>query len=115
MFKQCPKCSFQWPRQLDFLGDPSLEAIGYQANFGDLMAGIFLFNHDCNGTLAVPADAFKDLYAGPIFKERATASRECPGHCLHEDDLDPCPARCECAYVREILQVVKKWPKKVEA
>ncbi len=115
MFKRCPKCFFKWPQRFDFLSDPSLEVLGYQVNFGNLTAGIFLFNHDCFGTLAVPAGAFKDLCHGPIFKERATGSRECPGNCLREDDLAPCPTRCECAYVREILQVVKKWPKKAEA
>ena len=115
MFKQCPKCFFEWPRRVDFLDDPNLDPIGYQVNFNALAAGIFLFNHNCNGTLGVPASEFLDLYKGPLFKERATDSPECPGHCLHEDDLDPCPARCECAYVRQILHLIKKWPKKIEA
>ena len=90
-------------------------AIGYQVNFKSLDAGIFLFNHRCKGTLAIPAEQFRDLYKGPIFKERATGSDDCPGHCLHEDQLDPCPVRCECAYVREILQIIRRWPKPVEA
>lgn len=97
---------------MDFLNDPGLKPIGYQANFEALTAGIFLFNHDCYGTLAIPAGEFGDLYAGPIFKERATGSRECPGYCLHEDELAPCPARCECAYVREILQLITAWCQK---
>jgi hypothetical protein len=112
MFKKCPKCSFQWARRLDFLQDPNLAPIGYQANFKSLAAGIFLFNHDCKGTLAIPAKEFQDLYHGPIFKERATGSPECTEKCLHQADLTPCPAQCECAFVREILQVVNKWPKK---
>ena len=115
MFKRCPKCYFEWSRRADFLGDPNLEPIGYQVNFSALKAGIFLFNHDCKGTLAIAVGEFSDLYSGPIFKERADGSQECPGQCLHEDNLAPCPAHCECAYVREILQLIRKWPKKVEA
>ena len=37
---------------------------------------------------------------------------ECPEFCLHKSELRPCPAKCECAYVREIIQVIKDWPKK---
>lgn len=114
MFKQCPKCSFQWPRRLDFLQDPDLVPIGYQVNFKSLAAGIFLFNHSCKGTLAIRAHDFQDLYHGPIFKQRATGGPECQEKCLHEADLAPCPARCECSFVREILQVVRQWPKKTE-
>lgn len=115
MFKCCPKCHFEWPRRDDFLHDPELKVIGYQVNFKNLAAGIFLFNHSCFGTLAIRAEDFLDLYHGPIFKERATGGPECPGHCLHEDDLAPCPSHCECAYVREILQLIRKWPKNVTA
>lgn len=115
MFKRCPKCHFEWQQRTDFLEEPGLQVIGYQVNFDALAAGIFLFNHDCKGTLAIPAAEFLDLHHGPIFKERATDSPHCPGYCLHEDELDPCPVRCECVYVREILQVIKQWPKKVIA
>jgi len=111
MFKVCPKCATRWPHRADFLSDPGLQLVGYQANFKALEAGILLFNHTCRTTLALMAEDFKDLYSGPVFVERATGSAECGGHCLHKDDLGPCPARCECAYVRHILQLIKTWPK----
>ena len=60
----------------------------------------------------IPAGNFKDLYDGPVFKDRLLSTEQCPEYCLHEDQLDPCPAKCECAYVREILQTVQRWPKK---
>ena len=115
MFKRCPACGHAWSVRNDFLSDPGLRVIGYQVNFGSLEAGVFLFNHTCKGTLAIHAHEFKDLSCGPMYKERATGGEECQGHCLHEDDLGPCPARCECAYVRDILQIVRQWPKPVEA
>ena len=111
MFKKCPNCGFEWSSRRDFLDDPTLEIIGYQANFEELAAGIFLFNHSCHGTLAIPSGRFEDLYQGPIFARRAEDSEECPGYCLQEEELEPCPVECECAYVREIIQTIRHWPK----
>jgi hypothetical protein len=25
--------------------------------------------------------------------------------------VEPCPSQCECAYIREILQIIRNWPK----
>jgi hypothetical protein len=111
MFKSCPNCHQEWASRSCFLCDPGLELIGYQANFKAVKAGIFLFNHTCRGTLAIPAEAFIDLYNGPMFKERLNGHAQCPEHCLHEADLDPCPLQCECSFVRQVLQIVREWPK----
>jgi hypothetical protein len=111
-FKKCSLCGFEWPTRDAFLEDPALELIGYQVNFEALKLGFFMFNHICKNTLSVRAGDFWDLYNGPVFKERATGGEQCPEYCLHQDVLDPCPAQCECAFVREILQVIKTWPKK---
>ena len=110
-FKQCTSCGFKWSTRDQFLEDPDIELVGYQVNFVELLAGFFLFNHSCGTTLAVLSEAFEDLYDGPVFSERATGSEECQEHCLHEDDLSPCPVPCECAFVREIIQHIKSWPK----
>ena len=111
-FKKCPPCGTKWMNRDDFLGDPDIEMIGYQADFEELTAGLFLFNHICRGTLAVNAGIFQDLYDGPILEERIEGTEACLGYCEHEDELRPCPNQCECAYVREIIQVIRHWPKK---
>jgi hypothetical protein len=113
-FRKCPCCGFKWESREGFLCDPNIYIIGYQADFEELTTGLFYFNHSCKGTLTIRAHYFNDLYDGPIFEERATRSDLCPGHCLHLGELDPCPAECECAYVREIVQIIKAWSKKVE-
>ena len=110
-FGRCANCGFVWPTRASFLKDPALKVIGYQVNFEALKLGLFLFNHTCRGTLSVRAEAFWDLYPGPIFKERATGSAQCPEHCLFQEELSACPAQCECAYVREILQIIKNGPR----
>jgi hypothetical protein len=110
-FKKCTKCGFVWPERASLLKDPQLRLIGYQANFEGLMEGFFLFTHGCGTTFSIRAGDFRDLYSGPMFTERLIGTEECGGYCLREDDLRPCPARCACAYAREIGQIILKWPK----
>ena len=112
LFKKCTCCDWPWFSRDELLQDSRLELIGYQVNFGELELGYFLFNHlICQSTIAVPAGLFKDLYEGPIFSERKTDTENCPGYCGDKDILDPCAQECECTYVREIVQIVRNWPK----
>ncbi len=110
-FKTCSKCGFVWPERVSFLSDSQLHMVGYQVDFDELMAGLFLFSHSCGTTFSVPASNFQELYDGPIFRERLNGTEKCPGCCLRGNDLHPCPEKCECAYVLEITQIVSKWPK----
>ena len=111
MFKQCPKCAYLWNDRRMFLSDPDIQMIGYQVNFENLELGYFLFNHlSCGTTLAISASLFIDLYDGPIYAQPKTGSEECEQHCLYQNDLESCSVPCECAYVREIIQIVKEWP-----
>jgi hypothetical protein len=66
-------------------------------------------------TLGIRAGRFLDLVGGPKVRRRATGSNECPGYCLHRDELRPCPAECECAYVREAIYLRADWPKNPRA
>lgn len=105
-------CRHTWNGRTEFLADPDIEIIGYQVHFKDLKKGLFLFSHSCNTSLSIPSGRFTDLYRGEMVEERKTGTEECPGYCLHQDELQPCPARCECAYVREIIQIIRNWPKR---
>ena len=112
IFKECTCCKHPWYSREDFLGDSKLEFVGYQVNFGNLELGYFLFNHlNCQSTIAVHAVLFRDIYDGPVFSERKTFSDKCPGYCNDREALNVCGAECECAYVREIMQIVREWPK----
>ncbi len=112
VFKDCPHCGTRWPCRNQFLADPGLELVGYQVDFLDLRLGLLLFNHHpCGTTLAIRAESLEDLYDGPVYTKRQTGSEACQGHCLRRDDLDRCFVLCECAWVREILQIIRDWPK----
>lgn len=108
VFKICPKCGFEWKNRESFLADQAVSIIGYQVNFDKLETGFFLFNHTCKGTFGIYVYHFRDLYSGEIFTERATGSNDCMEYCLKVEMLDSCPAKCECAFVREIIQKLKK-------
>jgi hypothetical protein len=111
IFKKCTCCDFPWFSRTEFLQDENTKLVGYQANFCQLELGYFLFNHQtCESTIAIPAGLFKDMYAGPLFSERLTGTEVCQGFCADMDAIEPCDAQCECAYVREIMQIIRNWP-----
>jgi hypothetical protein len=112
VFKTCPHCSGVWPSRREFLHDDSLHLVGYQVDFERLSLGLLLFNHRaCGTTLAVRAGEFRDLYDGPVYERHAHGEAPCPEYCLNRSELGRCPAECECAWVREILAIVRGWPK----
>ncbi len=112
MFKQCSMCSKKWDLRDDFLADPDILYLGYQIHFENLETGWFMFNHSCGTTLAFPVSEFSDLYEGPVFKKSQNGTKQCPGYCAKRDSTTPCPLQCECAYVREVIQIINQWPKK---
>ena len=108
-FKRCPGCFTFWESRDDFLADPSLELNGYKADFQKLEYGLFFFTHkidNCCSTMALEARDFIDLYSGNIYPERKTLSEECPRYCIDGKQLSRCDALCECAFVREIIQII---------
>ena len=112
-FKKCSSCGQIWQTREEFVEDPETKMVGYQVSFPSFHEGLFLFDHKlCETSLAIRAGEFKDFYDGPIYSERSVDTEDCPQYCLYKDNLERCPAKCECAYVREIIQIVKNWPKK---
>ena len=114
VFKKCTKCGLNWTDRKDFLADQDVVLAGYQSNFTHLLEGFFLFLHnttDCGTTVAIPAGQFSDLHNGPIFAKKVSGTSACPGFCFEPESLAPCHNSCECAFVRNVLQIIKNWPK----
>ena len=114
VFKHCGGCGREWLDRDSFLRDPAIVFAGYQVDFEDLQSGLFLFNHTaprCGTTLSIAVESFADLGEGPVFRERLDGTATCPGYCVHEDDFRPCPEKCECVYIRQVLETVRQWPK----
>jgi hypothetical protein len=112
-FKQCPCCFQTWLTRDAFLSDKSLSLNGYKADLEKLEYGLFFFTHldpSCNSTMAIEVSDFIDLYRGARYTERRTGEQDCPGYCLDKNQLERCNVFCECAFVREIIQIIKKRP-----
>ena len=109
-FKKCPSCNEIWSTQNEFITDKLLEINGYKADFEKLEYGLFFFTHknnNCFSTMAIEVKDFMNLYKGTIYSERKTGGEECPRYCLDKDQLDRCNVLCECAFAREIIQIIK--------
>ena len=114
-FKLCPCCKKEWKSQNDFLEDPQAQLIGYKADFEKLEYGMLFFNHtieSCGSTITIEILAFMNLYNGKKYPERRTNEIDCPGYCNNIDQLNRCDALCECAYYREITNIINNWNKK---
>jgi hypothetical protein len=110
-FKRCTICSDTWDTRADFLGDPRISMIGYQAFLDAPSQGMYLFNHEpCGTTLAVKVSSFEDLYSGPVYSQRLTDLETC--RCPRVDDLNPCDRKCSCAWVRQLMQKIRGWEKR---
>lgn len=110
-FKKCG-CGKVWKTRDDFLFDKNIKLVRYEPNFENLEKGAFIFNHGlCKAKIVTKTFEFVDLYDSFIYPERFTGGSRCFRHCLHEDDLDACPAKCGCVHMRALIQIIKKWPK----
>jgi hypothetical protein len=111
-------CGEIWNTRDEFLDDSSLELEGYGADFEIIEDGLFYFTHrapGCSSTMALKAKEFLNLYTGERFRENKMGSDECPRLCLERNRLDRCPNSCEYAFVREVMQIIKKRHKRVSA
>ena len=114
VFKTCSACDMVWTRRAEMLADPYVQLVGYQVNLVEPGLGLLLFNHDleeCGTTFSIEAHDFRDLYQGEIYETKLFGTEECPEYCLHHGMLEACPRRCECAWVREVLTIIRNYPK----
>lgn len=115
-FKTCTKCGHEWKARKEFLSDPAVTLIGFQADFEDFKKGFYLFNHiledfDCNTSIAVRITNFLDLYDGPLFNDLKFGSKECSGYCAKVDELKRCTVNCRNAVAREIMLEILNYNK----
>jgi hypothetical protein len=110
-FKQCSGCGVTWEKRENFLVDPDISLAEYTANFKELVLGLFGFKHVCGTVQSFQAEKFADLYDGPVFQQRKTGGHDCPSYCQHKYELGACPAECECASIREVIRIIRHWPR----
>jgi len=110
-FKQCNLCGMVWPSYRDFVTDLQLRLEGYQASFDDPELGWILVTHmveGCHTTLAVRAGELRVLRDGPEIAEYRTGLEDCIRLCLDRGRLEDCTAPCAMAWVRHVLQWLRR-------
>lgn len=108
-YKACTLCRVTWPSRDAFLDDPEIALLGYQAFVEDGIPGLFLFNHACGTTLALPLESMRDLYHGPPPQPGRVGPEGPVDYCLTSQQ-GSCPATCECALVRQLTDLLKPIP-----
>jgi hypothetical protein len=114
IFKQCTCCHKIWDTREIFLSDPNIKIIGYKADFETLDLGMFFFNHliaECCSTITIYVKQFKELYSGKYYGINKRGTNDCHGFCNSIENLNKCDVFCECVFVREIIQIIKEYPK----
>jgi len=110
-FKRCPLCGAVWPDCRDFVTDLTLQVEGYQACLVGSDYGMILLTHraeGCGTTLGVRTAHLKVLYDGPEWPERMTGLEPCRLFCLNWEILEECTVQCELAWVRQVLQWLRR-------
>lgn len=110
-FLSCTMCEACWPDIESIITDETLEVCGYQARFDEPTQGMILITHmadGCRTTLGVGVAQLAPLYRGPVYTERKTGTDECGGLCLFEHRLEECEAECDMAWVRRVIQAMRK-------
>jgi len=109
-FKICPCCQEVWQTRDDFLEDMHLQLNGYKADFAKLEYGLFFFTHQkegCYSTMALEVADFLDLHRGTVCEHNRDYDENCPRSCRQKRKLEARQDVCECAFAREVCDLVK--------
>nr|WP_320116774.1 hypothetical protein [uncultured Desulfuromonas sp.] len=110
-FKICPCCLEVWQTRDDFLDDPFLQLNGYKADFAKLEYGLFFFTHQkegCHSTMALEVLDFLDLNRGTVCEQAQDYAAKCPRSCREKRKLNQHHDLCECAFARDVCELVKQ-------
>ena len=110
-YKSCPLCGRIWHAPADMVCDQTLKLNGYQADVPNPEKGLLLFTHEsdgCYSTIGVYAIDFRFMHDGIIYPECHFQQADCEGRCLDESDLEICHAHCCMAWVRDVIQYIRR-------
>jgi hypothetical protein len=104
LVSSCQVCRRAWTSLAAFLRDPELTLTGYRACLEDFRSGVYLFSHQCTGTIEVSVSRF----ARTRVPGRSLAgTHACPGFCYYETSFLPCEAICDGSVYRRVAHRLK--------
>ncbi len=111
LFQVCGSCRFTWPSWDQFVRDPAVRLLGFQAVASNPDINLLIFEHDCGSTVSILSRRLRHLLPAPppdAPTERLIGTDECRGHCRLLEDLEACNAKCSNARDRQLILLVQR-------
>jgi len=113
-FQKCGSCGKAWNHWRDFILDPDVHLLGFQAISGLPDANLIVFEHRCGSTISVLTKRLR-----PFFPEIENepplpvllGSDTCNQYCRDVENLEICDRPCENARDRRMIHVLLKMKK----
>jgi hypothetical protein len=111
-FKHCPTCNVLWRQQSQFLSDPEVKFLGFRPAATPESLALIVFNHArCDTRLTFTLETFAELTVFPILCASCAITHKDTDYCLAGASGRPCPALCICAFVHNVSESIRAWPK----
>ncbi len=108
-FKTCGSCRKIWETWQDFVLDPGIRILGFQAVEGLSDANLIVFEHRCGSSISLLAKRLRHLLPTPDEETRLPVlfgSDECRRHCRLIEDLESCDRPCANSRDRRLIQLL---------
>ena len=110
-FQKCGSCGRSWDQWPDFILDPDIQPIGFQAMPALPEANLLVFEHRCGSSISVLAKRLRHILAD---SKQATdlpvlfGTDMCSGHCRFLENLAGCDRLCINARDRRLILMLLK-------
>lgn len=113
-FQICGACKQAWPTWEDFVVDPAIRLLGFQAVIANADLNLLIFEHRCGSSVSILARRLRHLL--PVQEaERPSAmlfgTSDCHGHCRFLANLEMCDSPCVNAHDRRLILMINQMRK----
>jgi hypothetical protein len=108
-FKTCGSCRKSWEHWQDFVLDPGVRILGFQAIDSLPDANLLVFEHKCGSSISLLAKKLRHLLDEHGEREKLPVlfgSETCRKHCRLIEDLEACDRPCANSRDRMLIQML---------
>lgn len=108
-FKTCGSCRKAWEQWQDFVLDPAVRLLGFQAIESLPDANLLVFEHKCGSSISLLAKRLRHILPPPGEEDRLPVlfgSDICREHCRLVKDLEACDRPCANSRDRRLAQLL---------
>jgi len=110
-FQKCGSCGQPWDQWSDFVLDPDIRLLGFQAISGLPDANLLVFEHCCGSSISILAKRLRHIFpdAEPETElQNLFGTDQCNQFCRFLEHLTACDRPCANARDRRLIQAVLK-------